>query len=160
MKCIVAALDFSEATDLVLDQVCILAYREDARIRLVHVAEPEPDFVGYDNDPKALRDGVAREFQAENRALQDLAERLRRRHLVVKAMLVRGPTAEKIIEQAERAEADVIVVGSHGRRGLRRLALGSVSEEVIRRASCPVLVVPSGGRSQDAKAPKPPSSRP
>jgi len=54
-----------------------------------------------------------------------------------------GDAADAICHEAEKVGADAIVVGSHGRTGLRRLFLGSVSERVVRHAPCPVLVVPS-----------------
>ncbi|MDR7484067.1 MAG: universal stress protein [Armatimonadota bacterium] len=59
----------------------------------------------------------------------------------VKVVVVQGDPAEAILEQAS-AGADLIVVGTHGRTGLPRLLMGSVAEAVVRRAPCPVVVVP------------------
>jgi nucleotide-binding universal stress UspA family protein len=52
-----------------------------------------------------------------------------------------GPSTDVILEAADEYEADVIVMGTHGRTGFRRLVLGSVTEEVLRKARCPVLTV-------------------
>lgn len=56
--------------------------------------------------------------------------------------IVEGNPVEAILERAAQDQADVIVVGTHGRTGLRRLLIGSVAEGVLRRAPCPVVVVP------------------
>lgn len=62
--------------------------------------------------------------------------------------------ASAVLDYAEEAEIDVIVMGTHGRRGLRRLLLGSVAEEVIRLAPCPVLTVPERAEGGPVDAPK------
>jgi nucleotide-binding universal stress UspA family protein len=62
--------------------------------------------------------------------------------------LLVGPPAETIVEVAEREGAELIVMGTHGRTGLARLLMGSVAEEVVRKAKCPVLTVKSAPPSQ------------
>jgi nucleotide-binding universal stress UspA family protein len=56
-----------------------------------------------------------------------------------------GPPAAEIVKAARRWQADLIVIGSHGRRGIRRALIGSVAEAVVRQAPCPVLVVRANG---------------
>lgn len=58
-------------------------------------------------------------------------------------LLVRGSPAEEIVRLAEKREAEMIVMGTHGRTGLGRLLMGSVAEAVVRRAKCPVLTLKS-----------------
>jgi nucleotide-binding universal stress UspA family protein len=58
----------------------------------------------------------------------------------VTVKIVEGNAASVLVETAEDAKASIVVLGSHGRRGLRRFFLGSVAEEVVRRSSIPVLV--------------------
>ena len=55
-----------------------------------------------------------------------------------------GPAADLIVRQAKKWGADLIVIGTHGRRGFSRFVLGSVAEDVLRRAPCPVLAVRRG----------------
>ncbi len=59
-----------------------------------------------------------------------------------KTILEEGNPGEIVIKQANKLRADTIVIGTHGRTGLSRLVMGSVAEEVIRHAQCPVLVIP------------------
>ena len=63
--------------------------------------------------------------------------------LDVAGMLVEGDPVDQILRESRRLAASLIVVGSHGRRGLLDLLMGSVSTGVLRRAPCPVLVVPT-----------------
>ena len=92
-----------------------------------------------------MRDHRAAELREEHRTLQRHAEELRERRLDATALLIEGPPVAKILEEANRLGVGMIVIGSHGRSGLARLVLGSVSEGVMRRAACPVLIVPSLG---------------
>ena len=62
----------------------------------------------------------------------------------IDAVVREGNTAVEILEQATSMKADLLVIGTHGRSGFERLLLGSVAEKVLRKASCPVLTVPSG----------------
>jgi nucleotide-binding universal stress UspA family protein len=140
---ILAAVDFSEVSGRVLEQAAQLAEAFSAELSVVHVAAPDPEFVGYDAGPESVRGQRAAELRGEHRELQAMAEALRQRGLRARALLIQGPTVEKLVEEMERLDVDVAVLGSHGHGALRRALLGSVSEGVIRHAPCPVLVVPS-----------------
>lgn len=143
MQHVLAAVDFSEVSERVIEQAALLAEAFSADVSLVHVAAPDPEFVGYEAGPESVREARARELRGEHRELQAMAEGLRQRGLEAKALLIQGPTVEKLVEEIGRLQADVVVMGSHGRRALMRALLGSVSEGVIRHAACPVLVVPA-----------------
>jgi nucleotide-binding universal stress UspA family protein len=139
---LLVALDFSAVTDDQLEIVQRLA-APNREIYLLHVAEPDPDFVGFEAGPEEVRDQVAKEFHQEHEQIQSLAGRLRDSGHEVTALLVQGPTIETILREADKVGAEVIVVGSHGRGKLFDLVVGSVSAGVIRKSKVPVLVVPS-----------------
>ena len=143
VKKLLAALDFSEVTEKVVSQAASLAEAFSAELTLIHVAAPNPDFVGYEAGPDTERDARAHELRDEHRKLQEIAEGLRRRGITARALLIQGPTVEKILDEARQLGAGAIVIGSHGRGALHRALLGSVSEGVVRGATCPVHVVPS-----------------
>lgn len=146
MKRILAALDFSEVSASVAERAAALAGAFGAELILLHVAAEDPAFVGYGAGPDTVRDDRARELRDEHRRLQELAEDLRGRGVAAKALLVEGPSVEKILDEAERLRADAIVIGSHGHTALYRVLLGSVSEGVVRKSPRPVLLVPSARR--------------
>ena len=141
MKLLVA-VDFSDPTDLILRVARRLARSLGASVWVVHAAEPEPDFVGYDAGPEVVRGQVAKELRDEHRQLQEYTDQLREAGVEAKAMLVRGPTVETILEMADKQESDLIVVGSHGRGMIAEVLMGSVSQGLIRAGQCPVTVVP------------------
>jgi len=143
VKKLLAALDFSEVTDEVVREAAALAETFGAELTVIHVAAPDPDFVGYEAGPDTVRDTRAGELRGEHRKLQEIADGLRERGIPTKALLIQGPTVEKILDEAEQAGANTIVIGSHGHGALHRVLLGSVSEGVVRGATCPVHVVPA-----------------
>jgi nucleotide-binding universal stress UspA family protein len=142
---IFVAVDLSEGAGEVVEAAARLALGLRAELTLVHVAEPDPDFVGYEVGPQPVRDARAREFREAHRRIQELGEGLRERGVAAKALLVQGPTVEMLVEEAGRHEAEMIVIGSHGRGALAKALLGSVSEGLLRAGLCPVLVVPASG---------------
>jgi len=142
-KNVVAAVDFSQVSVAVLEHAAALATALSAKVWLLHVAAPEPEFVGYAVGPDSVRDQRAAELRSEHRELQHRTEALRERGLEAQALLVQGPTVEKILSEAASLEADLIVMGSHGRGAIGRALLGSVSEGVLHAARCPVTILPS-----------------
>jgi nucleotide-binding universal stress UspA family protein len=145
MKLLVA-VDFSDPTDLILRVARRLAVSLDASLWIVHAAEPEPDFVGYDAGPEVVRGQVAKELRDEHRQLQEYADQLREAGVEAKAILVRGPTVESLLEMAEKQGSDLIIVGSHGRGMMAEIFMGSVSQGLIRAGRYPVTVVPVANR--------------
>lgn len=143
MEHVVAAIDFSEISDQVVDLAARIAESFSASLWLVHVAAPDPDFVGYGAGPQSVRDSRARELHSEHRELQRMASEVRNRDVEVQALLLQGPTVETLLDEARRLAADLLVVGSHGRGALYRALLGSVSEGLRLRATCPMLVIPA-----------------
>ena len=111
---LLVAVDFSNVAEDQLDIVARLA-KPNREIYLLHVAEPDPSFIGYEAGPDEVRHDVAVEFKREHEELHGLADRLRERGHDVTALMIQGPTIQTILEQAEKLEAEVIVVGSHGR---------------------------------------------
>jgi nucleotide-binding universal stress UspA family protein len=142
---ILAAVDFSNFTEPILAAVGRVATAvPDARIWLLHVAEPDPSFVGYDAGPAAVRDQVAAEYRQERQRLQECAERLRAAGHEVSPLVVQGAIAETILTEAVGLDAQLIVMGSHGYGAIADLIVGGVSKVVLRKARCPVLVIPPG----------------
>jgi len=143
MKNILAAVDFSDVSDKVVAQAATLAGAFEASVYLLHIAEPDPDFVGYDAGPQVARDAVAERFRDSHRQLQELADKLRSDGIDAHALLIQGPFIEKIVSEAERLGSDLIITGAHNKGLVSRVLLGSVSEGLLREARIPVLVVPA-----------------
>ena len=140
---LLVALDLSDSTAVIVVRAQQLATSLSAHVYLLHVAEPEPDFVGYEVGPQAVRDSLAEKFHQEHRQIQEIAAQLRAVDIEATALLVAGATVDTILHQSEKLSPEMIIVGSHGAGAMTRLLVGSVSEGVLRSAECPVLVVPT-----------------
>jgi nucleotide-binding universal stress UspA family protein len=140
---VIASTDLSETGDAAIPHAVRWALDQGATLVLVHVVDdyplPNPLYAHYYPIPtEEQQHKVASRARAALRA--QLPPELRqpgRSSIVVS----RGDPAREIIRVASEAPDPVIVIASHGRTGLARLALGSVAERVIRAAHCPVLVV-------------------
>jgi len=139
---ILVAIDLSDASARVIDVCEHVAKAMSATVWVLHVAEAEPDFVGYDAGPDVVRDQVAREFRDEHKAVQSYAHDLRQSGLEAIALLIQGPIVETILKEAERLQIDLMIVGSHGFGPLYDLVVGSSSRGILKHTKVPVLVVP------------------
>lgn len=142
-KNILAAVDFSDVTEAVLARAAELARALGAKLWIVHIANPEPEFLGYEVGPVYIRDNVAQQLRQQHQQLHRVQQDLGAQGLDVTALLVPGVPASKIVAEARRLEADAIVMGSHGHGALFNLLMGTVCHGVLRKAPCPVMVVPA-----------------
>ncbi len=143
MKNFLVALDLSGPSEHIIRTAAALGAPMGCKLWLVHVAAPDPDFVGYSTGPQHVREHRADVLRREHVDLQDMALALMKQGLEAEALLVQGPTTETLLELVERLTADLIIMGSHGRSGLMKAFLGSVSEQVLRTTKLPVVIVPS-----------------
>jgi nucleotide-binding universal stress UspA family protein len=140
---VLVAVDLSPATEKVVSAAERLVLAIDAEVYVLHVAEPDPDFVGYDAGPDSVRQQVADGYRREHRAVQDLAERLRAAGVRATALLIQGPTAATTLKEAKRLNVELIVIGSHGHSAVYDVLVGSYSAAILRDSPVPVLVVPT-----------------
>lgn len=143
---ILVPVDGSPTSDRGLDEALRLAKLTGARVRLVHVIDELSLMIGMESfaalsadTVRLLREG-GQEILAQARARADAAG------VEAETVLVDSFTAgvsDEILRQCDEFGADVIVLGTHGRRGVRRLFMGSDAEQIVRLATRPVLLVRS-----------------
>lgn len=143
MKNILTPIDLKTETSSVLEQASTLASALGARLWVLHVAAPDPDFVGYEPGPQYIRDIRADTLREERADLHRITSELSAKGIETQPLLVMGPTVETILAEAERLKADIVVMGTHGRRGLAKAFMGSTCDDVLRANRFPVLVVPT-----------------
>jgi nucleotide-binding universal stress UspA family protein len=141
---VVVAVDFSDHTDALVAEGAALAKASGGELHLVHVAAGEPVLAGYDKDELSshTRDARADELTDEHRRLREMGADAAAAGVVVKPLVVMGPTAQTILETAAHLGASHLVIGSHGHGGLHHLLVGSVAEEVVRQATMAVVLIP------------------
>ena len=173
--------DFSERSAAAFHMACSLAREHGARLIVLHVAPMATVYgamiAGVPTDPKIYQhalEGRLRQIQIPGPEARDGPrsgarggageERLRRGgmsgpEILVEHRLRAGDAAQEILRTADEVGCELIVMGTHGRTGLRRVLVGSVAEAVLRGARCPVLTVkglltgPASATSQPAPRP-------
>lgn len=138
LKTILVPVDFSPGALHALNFAVSLARRLGSSIVLVHVMDSI--YVSGRFDSRHLRSLRTEAHDEPKRLLSALAKRRIRPHVPVRHYLLNGMPSAKIVEMALKIGADLIVMGSEGRSGVKRLLVGSVAEKVIRLARCPVLI--------------------
>jgi len=142
MKNILVGLDIKSTDTLLLAQAAFMAEKFDAKIWLIHVTSPDPDFVGFEMGPKYIRDFVAAELRTEHRQLQSYIEDLERKSLNVEGLLIQGPTLDMIEEEITKLDIDLLILGSHKHSFMYETFIGNTASRIIREVSIPVLIVP------------------
>lgn len=134
---IIVPIDFLEHTDQLLKYAGYIAKKFDTKLDLLHVVEPAQTYADYANPAIESLDEQLAE-QAE-KMMQDLIDKNRSTLAVGQGKVLRGHIVDSIIEYTGEQKGDLIIIGTHGRRGLSKMWLGSVAEQVIKRAPCPTL---------------------
>jgi nucleotide-binding universal stress UspA family protein len=139
-KKIVVALDGSHCAEQALEVALRLAETERAELGICSVVDPVM-VMGTTPPSPALDLMVADAERATNRRVTSAVEKARAKGVVASGELRRGLPASQILAYAREFGADAIVMGTHGRGGVRRLLMGSVAEAALREAPVPVIVV-------------------
>lgn len=148
MKKIMIAVDFSDVSPRVIENAKSIARSFGSEVRLIHVAPMETDFIAY--SPGGIppihsmgATAVQRDLRVETDRLATLMESFKQDGMLATAAVLEGPVVHTIADEAKEWAADLVVMGSHGHGALYELLVGSVTEGVLRRATMPVMVVPS-----------------
>lgn len=142
LRNILVAIDFDGQSQELIDTGASLAGKYAARLWIVHIAAPEPDFVGYDVGPQYIRDMKAEDLRDEHLFLQKEAEWLRSKDIATEALLIQGSTVKTILEEAEKLDIDLLVVGSHEHSFLYNTFAENTAMEIFKQCKIPMLTLP------------------
>jgi nucleotide-binding universal stress UspA family protein len=143
-KRILVPVDGSPTSNAGLREAIGLAKGQRASLQLVHVVDQHAiALMGLESAAgiTEMMDGMKRAGLAILRRAQAVVRKAGLQASTVLVETLTGPAADPIIKQAKKWRADVIVLGTHGRRGVRRLLMGSDAEQIVRYAAVPVLLV-------------------
>lgn len=138
LKNILFATDFSDYSRQALPYVVNLARKFNSTIYLCHVVTPSQLIIGA---PEAAPFLYEAQHKRSGEELTEVARLPEFKGLNTKAVLASGILEDELLKAINENQIDLIVVGTHGRTGIRRLMLGSVAEQICRIATCPVLTV-------------------
>lgn len=143
-KHIFVAIDGSPTSEKALDESIRLAQSCGASLRLLHVVDELGYVNGFEPAMNYVNEIVPLMREAGEKLLAHGRQKALDKGVAADSVLViggPGRVSEHVNEQASLANADLIVVGSHGRRGMGRVLLGSDAEQIVRHATLPVLIV-------------------
>ena len=150
LKKIVCALDLSEHSKTVAEYACMLAKSNGASIVAVYAAPTLTQYTGFHVPPNTIDSFVGEIVTGAEKAMAQFAEE-NFQDVSFKAEVVVGYAAEEILSVAEKENADMIIMGTHGRKGIDRILFGSVAEKIVKNSTVPVLTVrPAGNYSGGA----------
>ncbi len=146
MKRILVALDYGDTRQNVFEQAMVLAQATQANLNLLNVLAPESDnslnFSPYSDQDWANYVDRYREIKTVSfKLLEELADHAKAAGIKTELTQDVGSPGSVICKLAKKWDADLIIVGSHGRKGLSEMLLGSVSNYVVHHAPCSVMVV-------------------
>jgi nucleotide-binding universal stress UspA family protein len=133
---ILVATDFSKPSRRALCDALVLAAENNASLTLIHVLQPDRKYGALENPPELDLDRMAAEKE-----IQALVKEFGPGQKIEATLVKHGPVAEQIAAVIEEQAIDLLVIGTRGRGGLQKLALGSVAEELLRVAPCPVMTI-------------------
>lgn len=142
MKKILVTVDFSDTAKETLNQATALAKNTESEVFLLYVAPPNPDYIGLKTFNQNEREELAGILHKEHSQLQEMAHELSEQGIQTKALIVQGDIVDSILNEANKKNIDLIIMGSHGYSGITRVLLGSKSEGVLRKTTRPLLIVP------------------
>jgi nucleotide-binding universal stress UspA family protein len=142
MMKLLAAVDLSKASGYVIEAVHRVASATDAEVYVLHTIIPLPGIAGPEFNPVTEYQEMSERYQDEQDQLNELVSQLVDVDVNATALMVQGDPAKTILTEAERLDAELVVIGSHGHGMMFDALVGSISAVILRKSTIPVLVVP------------------
>lgn len=134
---IIVPIDFLSHTDQIAEYAVYIAEKFGASLKFVHVIEPPQSFA--DQEYPSLGSYTAELVQSAEEKMKQLVEQCRNNISGCEGTIFKGNTVDTLVKYVQDKEGDLIIIGTHGRKGLSKMWLGSVAERVIKSAPCPTL---------------------
>jgi nucleotide-binding universal stress UspA family protein len=134
MKNILVPLDFDKEVQRLIDTALEFAEKFHSKIWVIHVAAPDPEFIGYDVGPQYIRDNRAEKLREEHKLLQKYTKQIKASGIEAEALLIQGRTLESILDECTKLNIDLAIIGHHKHSNL--------SLSIIKKSKIPVLIIP------------------
>lgn len=142
MKNILVGIDFHDKTEDLIQRSVEFAKKTKAKLWLLHVASPDPDFVGFEAGPQFIRDERAEKLWDEHKKLWEYTQNIEQQGVDADGLLIQGATIETILEESVKLDIDLIIAGYHEHNFLYNAFFGNTSIQIIKESKIPVLVIP------------------
>jgi len=135
---IIVAVDFQQHTEKLVDFAVDIANRLNAKLTVIHVLKAVIPYSDY--SPESYKNFDEKLLAHVENKMEVLVEKCQKSFPQCKGVVLRGDVIESIVDFAKDARPDLLILGTHGAKGIEKILLGSVAERVLKRASCPVLM--------------------
>jgi len=140
IKKILCAVDFSEASTRVAEYAKTLALTFGAKVVVVYAAPSLSQYVGFHVPPNSIENFVGEIVSGAEKTMDNYLNEAFE-GVEVQGKVVTGYAAEEILRVADEERVDIIIMGTHGRRGIDRILFGSVAEKIVKSSKRPVLTI-------------------
>lgn len=137
---ILCAVDLSEHSILVAEYAVTMAKAFNAEVNVVYAAPALTQYVGLHVSASSIESFVGEILAGAEKSMQDFVTEYFA-GVKAKGKVLNGYAAEEILKQAKEGEADIIIMGTHGRKGIDRILFGSVAEKIVKSSPIPVMTV-------------------
>ncbi len=140
IKKILCAVDLSDHSKSIAEYTITLAKATGAEVLVVYTAPSLSQYVGFHVPPNTIENFVGEIVSGAEKSMDTFVSE-NFPGIIAKGQILIGYAAEEIVNKADEEKADMIIMGTHGRKGLDRILFGSVAEKVVKNANQPVLTI-------------------
>lgn len=140
IKKILCAVDLSDHSKAVAEYAVVLAKSLGAEVIVVYTAPSLSQYVGFHVPPNTIENFVGEIVTGAEKSMETFVDE-NFQGVTARGQVLIGYAAEEILKRAQDESADLIVMGTHGRKGIDRILFGSVAEKVVKNANIPVLTI-------------------
>lgn len=156
IKTVVTPVDFSDNARMIADSAAYVAGKFGADLHLVFVVQNFEDYSGFFVPPVGLPSLEEEILQAAQQRMEEFAEGCREAAAAagvaaLHSKVLTGDVAEEILQHAQEVGSNLIIMGTHGYKGLERIMFGSVADKVVKGACCPVMTINPYRKGSGAK---------
>ncbi|WP_417908511.1 universal stress protein [Candidatus Electronema sp. PJ] len=146
VKTVVTPVDFSDNAKMIADSAGYMAGKFGAELHLVFVLQNFEDYSGFFVPPVNLPNLEKELLESAQQKMEEFAESCREKALAagiagLHSKVLTGDVAEEILQYAKEVHGNLIIMGTHGYKGLERIMFGSVADKVVKGACCPVMTI-------------------
>jgi len=138
IQTIIVPVDLEEHTEKIVEYAAYMAEKLSAEFTIVHVVEPFRAIGDLELGTASVKEYNQRRITHSEEFLEKLVKEY---PSCKNAVVISGEIVEEILDFAKKKEASLIIIGTHGTKGIEKLLLGSVAERVLKRAHCPTLIM-------------------
>lgn len=140
VKKILCAVDFSEASPKVAEYAKLMAKTFGAKLVVIYAAPSLSQYVGFHVPPNSIENFVGEIVSGAEKTMDNYLNEVFE-GIEVEGRVVTGYAAEEIMRAADEEDADLIIMGTHGRKGIDRILFGSVAEKIVKSSKRPVMTI-------------------